>query len=146
MTAKQRGAEPDGGLRGRANATKDELHELGQALREHGVSERTRLLLAKLASYPPNVRLVVNLKATVGLMVGGPVYGVLRDGLTTPERDALVELDMRGLSTSAREIAHGLLNIHERWVTLQALRNLFRRAIDAKEEFLVPKDLQEEAP
>jgi len=72
--------EPDGGLRGRANATKDELNELGQELREHGVSKRTRLLLANLASYPPNVRLVVNLKATVGLMVISPVYSILRDG------------------------------------------------------------------
>jgi len=53
---------------------------------------------------------------------------------------------MRGLSTSAREIAHGLLNIHERWVTIKALRSLFKRAIDAKDEFLVPKDTQEEVP
>lgn len=144
MTTKQQGAEPDGALRGRANASKDELHELGQELREHGVSERSRLLLAKLASYPPNVRLVVNLKATVGLMVRGPVYSVLRDGLTDLERATLVELDMCGLSTGARELAHGLLNVHERWVSIKALRNLFKRAIDAKDEFLVPKDQQEE--
>ena len=144
MKTRQQDAEPDGALRGRANASKDELHELGQELREHGVSERSRLLLAKLASYPPNVRLVVNLKATVGLMVGGPVYNVLRDGLTPLERATLVELDMCGLSTSARELAHGLLNVHERWVAIKSLRNLFKRAVDAKDEFLVPKDQQEE--
>ena len=144
MTAKQHGAEPDGALRGRANAPKDDLSELGQELREHGVSERTRLLLAHLAGYPPNVRLVVNLKATVGLLVNGPVYSVLRDGLTDAERAALVELDMRGLSTKAREVAHGLLNVHERWVAIKALRSLFRDAAAAKDEFLMPKDQQEE--
>ena len=134
--------DPDGTLRGRANAPQDELRELGQELREHEVSARTRLLLAKLASYPPNVRLVINMKAVIGRMKDGPIYSVLRDGLSDIERAALVELDILGLSTKAREIAHGLLNVHERWVAIKALRNLFAAAVNAESEYLEPRDMQ----
>jgi hypothetical protein len=53
---------------------------------------------------------------------------------------------MCGLSSGARELAHGLLNVHERWVAIKVLRNLFKHAVVAKDEFLVPKDQQEEKP
>jgi hypothetical protein len=144
VTKKQQGVDPDNALRGRANAPKAELLELGQELREHGVSRRSRMLLAKLASYPPNVRLSINLKTTVGLMVNGPFHGVLQHGLTALERATLVELDMCGLSTGARELAHGLLSVHERYMLLRPLRRLFKPAVEAKEEYLVPQDHQEE--
>jgi len=144
VTASQHDVLPDNELRSRANPSKDELRELGQELREHGVSERTRLLLAKLASYPPNIRLAINLKIVVGLLINGPIYSVLREGLTPDERAALVELDMRGLSIRARETAHGLLNVHERWFTLKRVRSMFRDAVAAADEFLLPKDQQAE--
>jgi len=128
----------DGELRGRANPTLDELDRLRRECRNHKVSEKTKLVLAQLASYPPTVRLVVNLKTVLGLMVDGPIYDVLRDGLLPEEHAALVELDRRGLSSHAREIAHGLLNVHERWAVMKRLRNLFSEAGKARNAYLVP--------
>lgn len=132
------GVPIDGKLRGRAYATCDELRALGQACRDCGVSDETKALLARLASYPPAIRLAVNLKTVVGLSAGGRVYNVLREGLLPEEYIALVELDLCGLPASAREVAHGLLNVHERWCILKTTRRLFRDAVVAKGEFLSP--------
>ena len=128
----------DDKLRGRAYATREELRELGQACRDYGVSDETKALLARLASYPPAIRLAVNMKTVIGLSVGGYVYNVLREGLLPEEYIALVELDLCGLPASAREVAHGLLNVHERWRILKTTRRLFRDAVSAKDEFLSP--------
>ena len=119
-----------------AYAAVDDLRELGRECRERGVSERTRLLLGRLASYPPNVRLVVNLKMLTGLLVNGPVYNVLTEGLTPLEHAALVELDMKALSSRSREVAHGLLNIHERWRAMKEFRRMFKKAMVAKGCFI----------
>jgi hypothetical protein len=127
-------------LRGRANVTQDELRELGRLCREFGVSEPTKFALARLASYPPNIRLSVNLKTVIGLLAKDekPKFSVLNDGLLKDEYAALVELDMKGLPSHAREIAHGLFNVHERWFLMKELRRLFRGAFRAKEEFISP--------
>ena len=139
MSVVDMGQRPiDGRLRGKSNPTLDELDRLRRECRDHNVSEETKLILARLASYPPLVRLVVNLKTVVGLMVNGPIFNVLREGLLPEERAALVELDMRGLSTHAREIAHGLLNIHERWAALKRMRSVFEEAKKAKDAYLIP--------
>jgi hypothetical protein len=130
----------DNKLRGKAYATREELHELGQACRDHGVSVETKTLLARLAGYPPAIRLAINMKTVIGLSAGAPVYNVLRDGLLPEEYIALVELDLCGLPASAREVAHGLLNVHERWCILKTTRRLFRDAISARDEFLSPND------
>ena len=134
---------PDTTLRGRAFATAEELLALGVELRDKGVSDETRMLLAQLASYPPTVRLTVNLKALLGLMTGLPKYrtihSVLREGLLPDEQQALVELDMCGLSIRAREVAHGLLNIHERWIAMKELRNMYDRAGKAGDNFIRPR-------
>lgn len=133
---------PDTTLRGRAFATAEELLALGEELRNKGVSTATRMLLAQLASYPPTVRMTVNLKTLLGLMTGLPKYrtihSILREGLLPDERRALVELDMCGLSIRAREVAHGLLNIHERWIAMKELRNMYDRAGKAANNFIRP--------
>lgn len=128
-------------LRGRASVTQDELRDLGKVCREHNVSEKTRFALARLASYPPPIRLTVNLKTLLGLLVKGdrPKFNVLNDGLLPDEYAALVELDMKGLPSHSREIAHGLFNVHERWFLMRAMRRLFREAFSAKEEFISPQ-------
>jgi len=133
---------PDTTLRGNAFATVEELRALGVELRDKGVSKETRMLLAHLASYPPTVRLTVNLKTLLGLMTGLPryktIHSVLREGLLPEERRALVELDICGLSIHAREVAHGLLNVHERWVAMKELRNMYDRAGRAADNFIRP--------
>ena len=133
---------PDTTLRGCAFATVEELRALGVELRDKGVSDETRMLLARLASYPPAVRLTVNLKTLLGLMTGLPKYrtihSVLGEGLLPVERQALVELDMCGLSIHAREVAHGLLNVHERWKAMKELRNMYDRAGKAADNFIRP--------
>ncbi len=48
----------------------------------------------------------------------------------------LVELDLRGLPVRARETAHGLYNIHERWLLLKAMRRPFKLAVAARDESL----------
>ncbi len=136
--ADKRSTPIDGALRGRANPTMDELDKLRFACRDHGVSEKTKLVLARLASYPPTVRLVVNLKTIAGLMVDGPIHNILSEGLLPEERAALVELDMCGLSTHAREIAHGLLNVHERWYVMKSVGRMFKAAEKAKNAYLTP--------
>jgi hypothetical protein len=134
-------------LRGKANVTQDELRELGRLCRVHGVSEASSYVLARMASYPPHIRLAVNLKTLIGLLTQDdkPKYSVLTDGLLPDERSTLVELDLKGLSSHAREIAHGLFNVHERWFLMKQLRRLFRGAFKAKEEYISPKVEDEDA-
>lgn len=133
---------PDTKLRGNAFASVEELRALGVELRDKGVSDEARMLLARLASYPPTVRLTVNLKVLLGLMTGLPRYktirSVLREGLLPEEQNTLVELDICGLSIHAREVAHGLLNVHERWVAMKELRGMYDRAGKAADNFIRP--------
>ncbi len=51
---------------------------------------------------------------------------MLPDGLTVEEHIALVELDDCEVQEHFREACHGLLNIHERWLTMKALGAVFR--------------------
>ena len=128
-------------LRGRACVTQDELRDLGEECRKHRVSEATRFILAQLASYPPPIRLTVNLKTLLGLLAENdrPKLNVLNDGLMPDEYAALVELDMKGLPSHSREIAHGLFNVHERWFLMKTTHRLFKESFDAKDEFISPQ-------
>jgi len=139
--------EIDPMLRGRAYVTQDELRELGRLCREHNVSETTRFRLAQLASYPPPIRLVVNMKTLMGLLIRNdkPKFNVLNDGLLPDEYAALVELDMKGLPSRAREVAHGLFNVHERWFLMREMRKLIKEAFDMKEEFISPRVEEDDA-
>ena len=91
-----------------------------------------------------HVRLAVNMKALLNLMVDGPIYNVLTEGLTSQEHAALVELDVRGLPIDAREVAHGLLNVHERWVAMRFFRGFFKKATKVSGGFLAPEIEAEE--
>lgn len=139
-------ASPDERLRGRANASTAALKQLGRELREHKVSVKTRLLLARLAMYPPPIRLMVNLKRLLECFIHGPIYNVLIEGLTETERRALIELDTCGISTESREVAHGLLNVHERFIAMRSLRGFFKAACAAKDEYLSMSDHTAEQP
>lgn len=125
-------------VRSEAYATEEELRELGAAMRAAGVSDRTRLLFAKLASLSPPIRLAVNLRSLLSQMVRGPISNILVEGLTPVEHAGLVELDSKGLAVYLRERAHGLLNVHQRWLMMKDLRRHFREAKRAKDEFIDP--------
>ena len=127
-----------------AYAPVEDLRQLGKECQERRISEQSRLLLARLASYPPNVRLIINLKRLVGLMVNGPIYNVLTEGLTPAEHAALAELDIKGLTSRSREVAHGLLNIHERWRVMKDIRRMVKRASEARERFIIIKPKEED--
>jgi hypothetical protein len=129
---------PDTKLRGKAFASVEDIKDLGTEMRDHGVSEETRMLLARLASYPPPIRLTVNLKTILGLMINGPITSILGEGLLPDERKALIELDLCGLSSKAREVAHGLLNIHERWCAMREFRRMYRAALQSADSFVQP--------
>lgn len=125
-------------IRSEAYAPEDALRELGAAMKDAGVSPKTRLLFAKLANLPPTIRLAVNLRSLIGQMVRGPINNILVEGLTPVEQRALVELDQSGLSVTLRELAHRLLNIHQRWLMMKDLRRHFREAQRAKDEYIDP--------
>jgi hypothetical protein len=93
------------------------------------------MLFGSLASYPPPLRLAFNLKKFLGCTVLHEVTNILSEGLTDDERSALLELDQAGLSIRIREIAHGLLNVHERWTLYRKLSKMFREARVHKDEF-----------
>ena len=128
-------------LRGRAFASKADMNAVAKICREHKqISDKTRSLLARLASYPPTVRLAVNLKITIGIMAKGPIRDVLTEGLLPEEHAALVELDALAIPPRDREIVHGLFNVHERWLLIRQTRPMFEEAQRAKNEYLQPRE------
>lgn len=109
----------------------DELLELLRELERRHASPATRELFRVLASYPPDLRLGINVKRFLGELVLKPnVDDILIDGLRPVEKKALEELDQLGMPLRLREVGHGLLGIHERYLVKRALSKAAR---DAKE-------------
>ena len=105
--------------------TDDRLTELLGAI--HGkVSPKTYGVLLRLAKMPPAVRLTVNIKTLLDLLVGTHIENVLREGLMQDEFEALVEIDRLGISTSAKETAHSLMDIDDRLAAVNALNATYR--------------------
>ena len=96
--------------------------------------------LHDLGTMSAEVRLAVNLKQLLALALKHHIDNILSDGLTPQERKLLGHVD-GALSVPLREIAHGLLNVHERWVLARALAKSFREAKAAKNSQLLPKRL-----
>jgi hypothetical protein len=102
--------------------------EFLRALEQHRVSAHTRTLFERLASRPPALRLAVNIRSLMGETVVRDVENILAEGLDPEERRALMEIDAKGLPIALREIAHGLLSVHERWLAWKALSRPIREA------------------
>lgn len=119
---------------------KEDILDLLAVCQTSRASERTLSMLAKMAGYPPDLRLAINLKTLLGLMIYHEIQNILRDGLTQEERQALAELDRLCLSVKHRETAHGLLNVHERWQALKKLSDTFRRAKAFPDDFADPAE------
>lgn len=124
----------------RSFPTRVEIMMLLQEMQKAGLSESSYALVQKLATYPPALRLSMNLKTFLGEAVLRPIENVLTDGLSPTEKKVLGELDTR-LSLPAREVAHGLFNIHERWMLKRTLSKKFDEAHDAYMKRFDPKPL-----
>lgn len=120
-----------------------EIQEFLKVLRTLRTSAQTKELFVRLASYPPELRLAMNLKTFLGMNALHEVKNILSDGLTDIERKALVELDSSRASVRIREIAAGLLNVHEKWIAIRALGKSFREARAAHGQYVVLKPLDD---
>ncbi len=86
-------------------------------------------LFSNLVDMPAAVRLSVNLRIVSTILSKGPVLDILRDGLTKVEKEALLRLETF-LEEPELSVAHGLLNVHERWLMVRALSKQFRQALE----------------
>ena len=112
---------------------------IGQLLKEcekHKISDTTVVLLRRLAARKPRLRLAVNLHMCLSAAIDKDLDNILVDGLWEDERRALIELDTSAVPPPLREVAHGLLNVHERWVLWRSLARSFRTAEAAKDHLL----------
>lgn len=124
----------------RSFPTRTEIQVLLSEMKKARVSAGTASLVRRLAGYPPALRLALNLKSLLGQSALKVVDNVLVDGLSSVEKKALVELDTR-LSVQAREIAHGLFNVQERWMLRRALAKKFEEAHYSYENKFDPRPL-----
>lgn len=121
----------------RENPTATELSEFCVEMWRTNLSDATRSMLFALARMSPPARLAHNLSVFSGLISVTPEWrDILRDGLTEEERNALCELDAATLTVRAKEIAHGLLNVHSRWVMMRALKQTFTETWCRRRHFL----------
>jgi hypothetical protein len=119
------------------------LKALALAMKHIGISTKTRRLFERMASYPPPLRLAINIKTFMGETAVREVEDILRHGITPAERAALVELDSSKLPVHLREVAHGLLNLHERWIVKRALSKPIRDGWSLKDYYYDPKVLDD---
>jgi len=105
----------------RSTPTPAEIAELLNALHAAGTRDSTVQLFRRLGEFPPRVRLAVNIKNFMGETIRRDVNNVLLEGLQPWERGALFDVQTSGVSVHLREVAHGLLNVHERWLVKRAL-------------------------
>lgn len=124
-------------LKSQSYPSHEAIQQLARELKAANISEQAMILFARLAALRPERRLAHNLSTLTSLMCQTPVYNILTEGLTPEEHASLVELDLHVLSIAARETAHGLLNVHERWCVAKELRRIFKQAATSEGGFIV---------
>jgi hypothetical protein len=112
-----------------------ELRQLLKEAVEHGVSDESMIVLRRVAAMRPLARLMRNIKVMLTLCEQSDIVDILNQGLAVEERHALIELDSCGLSIPMREVAHGLFNVHERWIVLKSIARLTREAAASADEY-----------
>ena len=117
------------------------MRDLLDDCKRFNVSDETIKVLANLACCPSDLRLALNLKIFAGLSVLRKVDDILVYGLTIRERDVLMELDGKQLPIRSREVAHGLMNIHERYIVMRSLSKALHEAKEARSEHLGDKTI-----
>jgi len=108
--------------------TIDDVRGLLRELLSKDVTRKTASLFVTLSVVQPNYRLALNLKKAVNIIADHRVNDVLKEGLTVPEIEALVELDRRHFSDESRSVARALLNVKERWLLSKAMSGVFARS------------------
>ena len=111
-----------------ADPAVDDVRSFLRELNDRSASLKTASLFAHLSVIAPNYRLALNLKKAINVLAEKRVNDVLKDGLTAPEIDALVELDRKHFSDEARTTARSLLNVKERWLLSKAMSGVFARS------------------
>jgi hypothetical protein len=124
----------------RANPEVADLYALVRELNKRAVTPATRDRFKRLMAMEPVLRLSVNLKHLLVECAMGPVRN-WSTALSPEEREALCELERLGFSASLMEVAHGLLNIHERWSAMKATAKAFREARPLSDRRLDEKPL-----
>lgn len=119
-----------------SNPTILQLTEFITALRLYGVENDTIEIFEFLSKQPPPKRLMINMQAMLLLSLKVQITNVLEGGLADGERRALQELELKGLPIEARQIAHGLFNIHERWKMLKALSKSLNDAAASRTQYI----------
>lgn len=110
------------------------IREFMECLSEHpGISQRTKELFSHVASLPPPDRLAFNLLVVSEILKLAGIDNVLEMGVTPVERVALIEV--QSMPAGFCEVAHGLLNIHERWTFKRAMGKSFGDARMARDRF-----------
>ncbi len=93
-------------------------------------------LFERLAKLPPARRLAVNLKCLLDIMAKRGMTDIMREGLTNPERDALIDLQIKNTTPRIREIGHGLLCIDERFEFAGLMGPHFKNLVTKKGGFI----------
>jgi hypothetical protein len=89
-------------------------------------SARTYGLLRRMALYEPQIRLGVNLRSLLDLLQTQKISDV-SGGLKPDEIEALLELEDLHLPTEKLAVAQSLLNVHERVLMIELLKDSFDR-------------------
>lgn len=118
----------------------EDIERLLTEMQRRRLAKEWVVMLHELGTMSADVRLAVNLKRLLALNLKHNVDNVLTDGLASDERALLSQLDSV-LPQDLREIAHGLLNVHERWVMARAVAKSFRLAKAAHNSQVQPKPL-----
>jgi hypothetical protein len=107
--------------------TPDEIRNLLNSLVDLDAQQETKLILGSLAVISPAERLAQNMHVTMLIMCKRKVRDILKEGLSPPEAQALLELDRCGCSERDRITARSLMNVKERWIMAKCTAGLFNR-------------------
>lgn len=106
-----------------------ELKEFCRFLLESDVvSVKTYKLFLRLACLRPAERLASNMQSIAACVAAHEVRRVRVDGVTPTEYAALDELDSPYVPSRLREVGHGLMSMHSRWLFAQSLKRVIFEA------------------
>ena len=112
-------------------------------LQSRTVSEGTYRLFLSLACQPPNIRLALNMRSFAKCVGLHELKSIRKDGVTAEEYKALDELDSEYVPDRLREVGHGLLGMHSRWLCAQALKRMICESHLNSKKFLGSISLDE---
>lgn len=128
-------------VRSQPNPSKTDILGLIQLIADRCPNSVAAKVFLRKSFQAPSNRLEENLHTILACMADHEVQGVLNNGIVDEERMALLELEDAGALDAHLAVAHGLLNVHERWLLMKAASRLFRDAVERDEHYLSEPDL-----